>query len=107
MSLSSTKLVMSNAWMESRLGLKGQQESENRDRAHMPQQKVTEPQKVERYLDVLLRVPCADMVWRVVVLGADGEDGKEYGEPGCRDRPCRLGRGSSVLCPVLEVDHEP
>lgn len=33
------------------------------------------------YLYVFLRVSGADVVWGVVVLGADGEDGKEDGEP--------------------------
>ncbi len=42
-----------------------------------------------------------------MVLGANGENGKEHRQPRGRDGFCRFGRCSGVLCSIFEIDHEP
>lgn len=48
---------------------------------NIPQQEVTKPKKMEGDLDVLLRISRSDMVWGLVVLGADCKDGEKNGKP--------------------------
>lgn len=72
----------------------------------VPNEKVADAEKMKGYLDVSLRVPCPDVVRRVVVLGANGEDGEQNGQPGRRHGPGRLCGCVCILGSLLEVDHQ-
>ena len=91
-SLRSTKLVRRRACMESKEGLLDQLPSRASSvrvngGGGEPEQEIAEAQKVEGYLNVFLRVPCADVIRALVILRPDGQDCKQDGEPGCRHRP--------------------
>lgn len=77
MSLRRTKLVMSSACIESRLGLQKVSKCviiSKRVVKPVPQEEVSKSEKMERYLDILLRISRPDVVWRIMVLRADGKD---------------------------------
>lgn len=61
---------------------------------------------MERYLNILLRILGADVIRRLVILGADCQDCKEDGQPRCRDRLRRLAGFGGITGSVLEVNHE-
>jgi hypothetical protein len=53
-----------------------------------------------------LRILGAGVIWRLVILGADGQNCKKNRQPGCIDRPGRLDGRFGIARTFLEVDHE-